>query len=97
MPWKVLDENGRIVLFEPTVRHIVSHGEALRDAAVGGMGIAFLSTWLAGDEIAKGELMIIPVTAPKHDAPVTALWPVSRNLSPRIRVVVDKLYAALNK
>ncbi len=27
---------------------------------------------------------------------ITALWPVSRNLSPRIRVVVDKLYAAFN-
>lgn len=97
MPWKVLDENGRIVLLEPTVRHIVSHGEALRDAAVGGMGIAFLSTWLAGDEIAKGQLRIIPVKTPENDASVTALWPVSRNLSPRIRAVVDRLYAAFNE
>lgn len=97
LPWKVLDENGRIALIEPTIRHIVSHGEALRDAAVRGMGIAFLSTWLAGNEIAKGELRIIPVTTPEYDAPVTALWPVSRNLSPRIRVVVDRLYTALSK
>ncbi len=64
LPWKVLDENGRLTLIEPTIRHIVSHGEALRDAAVSGMGIAFLSTWLAGDEIAKGQLRIIPVTTP---------------------------------
>ncbi|WP_353655378.1 hypothetical protein [Citrobacter sp. Cy070] len=28
------------------------------------MGIAFLSAWLAGDEIAKGELRIIPVKPP---------------------------------
>ena len=96
LPWKVLDENGGILQLEPTVRHIVSHGEALRDAAVRGMGIAFLSTWLAGDEIAKGELRILPVKTPEYDAPVTALWPVSRNLSPRIRVVVDRLYAAFN-
>lgn len=61
------------------------------------MGIAFLSTWLAGDEIAKGELRIIPVTTPNYDAPVTALWPVSRNLSPRIWAVVDRLYAAFNE
>ncbi|MFH3046990.1 LysR substrate-binding domain-containing protein [Klebsiella michiganensis] len=89
LPWKVLDENGRMVLFEPTVRRIVSHGEALRDATVRGTGIAFLSTWLAGEEIAKEELRIIPVTTPEFDVPVTALWPVSINLSPRIRVVVD--------
>ncbi|WP_174869265.1 LysR family transcriptional regulator [Pectobacterium polaris] len=54
LPWKVLDDNGRMVLLEPTVRHIVSHGEALRDAAVGGMGIAFLSTWLAETKSLKG-------------------------------------------
>ncbi|EPC4574839.1 LysR substrate-binding domain-containing protein [Klebsiella variicola] len=97
LPWKVLGENGRMSLIAPPVRHIVSHGEALRNAAVGGMGIAFLSTWLAGDEIAKGELRIIPVTTPNYDAPVTALWPVSRNLSPRIWAVVDRLYAAFNE
>lgn len=97
LPWKLLDENGSMFQLEPTVRHIVSHGEALRDAAVRGMGIAFLSTWLAGDEIAKGELRILPVKTPEYDVPVTVLWPVSRNLSPRIRVVVDKLHSALSR
>ena len=96
LPWKVLNANGDMLQIEPSIRHIVSHGEALRDAAVSGMGIAFLSTWLAGDEITNGKLRTIPVETPEYDAPVTALWPVSRNLSPRIRVVVDKLYAELN-
>lgn len=50
----------------------------MRDAAVGGMGIAFMSTWLAGDEIAKGQLRILPVKTPENDAQVTALWLVSR-------------------
>lgn len=97
LPWKVLDGNGGITTIEPVTRHIVSHGEALRDAAVSGMGIAFLSTWLAGDDIRKGNLRIIPVATPEYDAPVSALWPVSRNLSPRIRVVVDKLYSVFSK
>lgn len=51
---------------------------------------------LTEDEIAKGELLILPVKTPEYDAPVTTLWPVSGNLSPRIRGVVDKLYAAFN-
>ncbi|TKI06506.1 LysR family transcriptional regulator [Martelella alba] len=97
LPWKVLDEDGGITVFEPIIRHIVSHGEALRDAAVSGMGIAFLSTWLAGDDIRKGHLRIIPLATPEYDAPISALWPVSRHLSPRIRVVVDKLYAVLSR
>lgn len=96
LPWKVLNEQNHIILLEPNIRHIVSHGEALRDAAVRGMGIAFMSTWLAGDAIAKGDLRVLPIDTPEYDASVTILWPVSRNLSPRIRVVVDKLYAAFN-
>ncbi len=96
LPWKVLKDNGDITVIEPVCRHIVSHGEALRDAAVSGMGIAFLSTWLAGEYIKKGSLQVIPVATPKYDSPVSALWPVSRNLSPRIRVVVDKLHKELN-
>ncbi|EJO2872339.1 TPA: hypothetical protein ACH1RB_002936 [Klebsiella pneumoniae] len=70
----------------------------MRDAAVSGSGIAFLSTtWLAGDEIAKGVLRITPVVTHEYNVPVTALCPVSRNLSPRIRAVVDRLYAAFNE
>lgn len=96
LTWKVLSENGDIRVIEPACRHIVSHGEALRDAAVSGMGIAFLTTWLAGDDIQRGRLQIIPVATPESDSPVSALWPASRNLSPRIRVVVDKLNMELN-
>ncbi|WP_213992573.1 LysR family transcriptional regulator [Sodalis sp. dw_96] len=94
LPWKTVDEKGNAKLIEPTIRHIVSHGEALRDAAVSGMGVAFLSTWLAGREIRQGTLVTVPIRTPEDDAPVSALWPVSRNLSPRIRVVVDRLVAA---
>lgn len=96
LPWKVLSENGDIRAIEPACRHIVSHGEALRDAAVSGMGIAYLTTWLVGDDIQRGRLQIIPIATPESDSPISALWPVSRNLSPRIRVVVDTLNMELN-
>jgi hypothetical protein len=38
---------------------------------------------------------MILVTTPEYDAPVTKLWPVSRNLSSDPGR--DKLYAVLNK
>lgn len=93
--WTVLDNEGlpRSLTIRP--RHTVSHGEALRDATVNGLGIAYLSTWLAADDVAFGRLRILPISIPKEDAPITALWPKSRDLSPRIRVVVDALVAAL--
>lgn len=96
LPWEVLRENGDKDLITPACRHIVSQGEALRDAAVSGMGIALLPTWLAGRDIQQGRLHILPLATPEYDSPISALWPVSRNLSPRIRVVVDKLNKELN-
>lgn len=95
LPWKILDAHGNLKRVEPITRHIVSHGEALRDAAIGGMGIAYLSAWLAGDAIQQGQLQILAFATPESDAPITALWPVSRDLSPRIRVIVDALVNGL--
>lgn len=96
LPWKVRQENGDITVIDPVCRHIVSHGEALRDAAANGMGIAFLTTWLAGTDIQQGVLQTIPIATAELDSPISALWPVSRTPSPKIRVVVDKLRQELS-
>lgn len=45
-----------------------------------------------GWPVAKWEMRSIPVATSKYNAPVTARWSVSRNLSPWIRAVVDGLY-----
>lgn len=81
-----------VTLIEPNIRYIVSHAESLWDATVRGRVLLFCQLGTV-DEIAKRELKMIPVTTSEYDAPTTALWPASRNLSPR----VDKLNTELNK
>lgn len=91
VPWKLLDKQGNPYDFLPNARFVISHGEALRDAVINGMGIAHLATWLMGDAVQQGQLQVLPIATPKSDFIVSVLWLTSRNLSPRVRVVVDEL------
>jgi len=60
-------------------------------AALSGLGIARLSTYLVVDKIASGELIrLFPTYAQKH-ADVAAIFADKRNLAPKIRVFVDFL------
>lgn len=102
MPWPV-PQTGQSAGSGPPVpfklltirpRHTVSHGEALRDAALDGMGLACLSTWLAAGDIASGRLETVLISTPVEDSPIHALWPRSRDLTPKVRIVVDALVSA---
>lgn len=95
LPWVVTGPDGEPQTLTIRPRHTVSHGEALRDAAIAGLGVAFLSTWLVAEVVRLGHLRVLPIATPAEDAPVSALWPRSRALSPKLRVVVDALVEAL--
>lgn len=60
-------------------------------AALAGLGIARLSSYLVTDKIAQGELIrLFPEYAQKH-ADVAVIFTDKRNLAPKIRVFVDFL------
>jgi DNA-binding transcriptional LysR family regulator len=94
LPWAISGPDGLVRPFVIQPRHTVSHGEALRDATVNGLGLAYLSTWLAADDLRSGRLEVVPIATPAEDVPITALWPRSRDLAPKVRVVVDALVKA---
>ena len=94
LPWAVVGPDGTVRLLTIRPRHTICHGEALRDAAVNGLGLAYLSTWLAAEDLRIGRLEAVSIPTPDEDAPISALWPRSRDLAPKVRVVVDALVAA---
>lgn len=94
LPWAVCGPDGLVRSFVIQPRHTISHGEALRDATVNGLGVAYLSTWLAADDLRSGRLEVVPIPTPAEDVPIAALWPRSRDLAPKVRVVVDALVEA---
>ena len=82
--------------FSPPATHRFSDGEAMVAAAIGGMGLAQLPMSLVRLHLANGDLRpVLQRYAPKG-VDVHAVWPRQRQLSPRVRHVVDQLvvYAA---
>ncbi|MFY2822693.1 LysR family transcriptional regulator [Ruegeria sp. MALMAid1280] len=79
------------------VRIRFDSAEALREAAVSGMGIALLPTLLVKSDIESGELVRV---LPKIDCgtiPIIALYPHRKFLEPRVRRFIDMLAGELQK
>jgi DNA-binding transcriptional LysR family regulator len=73
-----------------------SLGEALRDAAVAGLGIARHSTWMVRSELERGELVrVLPTHTTLPESGIYAVMPARRLLPARVRAFVDFLCAEL--
>ena len=74
----------------PMVR--INDGVAVRDAAAAGLGIALMATWCAADELRDGRLVPILDDYPLVSTQTLwALYPSSRELAPKVRVLIDWL------
>ncbi|MCY3981606.1 MAG: LysR substrate-binding domain-containing protein, partial [Alphaproteobacteria bacterium] len=69
--------------------------EAVHAAALGGLGIALLPSWLVGQEVQSGRLAAVLSgyrAAPgAFDTGIHALYPANRHLSTKVRAFVDFL------
>lgn len=90
-PWLIRHADGRLTTFVPKARLVLGHGEPMLDAALAGCGIAFLPTWLAADSLRQGDLEMVLSDCVVENVVVHAVWPVTRALTPKVRVVVDAL------
>lgn len=63
--------------------------EAMLGAAVSGLGLAYMPDFLARDALARGELQQVLAEQLTHSGQFSALWPSSRQLSPKVRAFVD--------
>ena len=70
------------------------NAEALRDATLAGYGIARLATFLISDDLRAGRLVPILRHVDADGAPIRAVYPSGRHLSPKVRVFIDELLDA---
>jgi DNA-binding transcriptional LysR family regulator len=89
--WRFRGPGGlRSVKIEGRLR--VNNGDVIRTAAMGGLGIAMLPTFIAGDDLRRGRLRcLLPDWHGAVEEAVHAVFPASRNLLPKVRVFVDFL------
>jgi DNA-binding transcriptional LysR family regulator len=90
-PWLLRDRNGRSRTVIPRSRIILGHGEPILDAVLAGLGVAYLPTWLIADDLKRRELVMVWPDSFVENLPVHAMWPKTRSVAPKVRVVVDAL------
>lgn len=88
--WRLSDGNKAVSVSVDTVLSS-NNGEVLRQAAVQGLGITLLPTFIAGRELQAGRLVSILVDYPPPTLTLTALYPPTRHLSANIRLFTDFL------
>jgi DNA-binding transcriptional LysR family regulator len=71
----------------------LNNENAIRQAALAGLGVALLPTYIVGADLQRGDLCS---ALSQYDASETALYAVylpNRELSPKVRALVDFLLA----
>lgn len=89
--WDLYDAEGKVTRIKITPYLKASNGEFLRDAAVNGLGITLIPTFIAYKEIENGALVSILNEYRYSSLAVYAIYPQTRYLSQRVRVFIDFL------
>jgi DNA-binding transcriptional LysR family regulator len=74
-----------------------NNAEAIRDAALAGVGAALLPTWLVGEDLEEGRLAELLPRHHQPDSAVYAVYPAGRHLSPKVRAFIDFLVEKLSQ
>jgi DNA-binding transcriptional LysR family regulator len=69
----------------------VNHGESLRQAALDGLGVAYMPTFLVGPDISEGRLVAVLGDRVESNQKVYAVYPRNQNLAPKVRAFIDFL------
>lgn len=89
--WTFRSPQGRTVNVAAPARLTASNGEFLRDAAIAGLGIVVLPTFLAWRAIAAGALVPILADHAIPDVHAYAVYPQARHVPRRVRAIIDFL------
>lgn len=72
----------------------LANGDAIREAAIAGLGVAMLPSFIAHEAIRRGELEIILRDQMRPPIAMYAVYPSVRNMPPRLRAFLDFLVAS---
>ncbi|MFB9134634.1 LysR family transcriptional regulator [Vibrio olivae] len=89
--WLFRNANGDVFSQAIRARYDYSDGDAMVNAALDGIGISQLPTWLVHQHLSSGALVAVLEEYAGAEMPIHAVWPRSRYLKPRQRLVIDAL------
>ncbi|MBF0309580.1 MAG: LysR family transcriptional regulator [Magnetococcales bacterium] len=88
-PWRIFDPDR--FTRHGNNRLKINNGDALRMAALQGLGIAILPTFLVGRDLQAGTLVTLLADHPLPETTLHALYPSHRQTSPKVRSCIDFL------
>ena len=89
--WPFRSEDGETIAVPVTGRLHYSNAEACLGAAEAGLGLAYVPSFVAGPAIAAGKVRALLTAFSAEPFGVHALYPHSRHLAAKVRVLVDFL------
>ncbi len=89
--WRFEAPDGRPWPVEVRGRLRANNGDALRAAALKGLGLAYLPSFIVGCDLQSGALVSVLDGFIRQDRAVHAVYPHARLLSPKVRAFVDFL------
>ncbi len=90
VPWRYrVGGEDREVSVQGSMR--LNNTEAMRDAALAGLGLVQLGAFLVGEDIMRGRLIAVLMEFGREESPVCAVYPTRRNLSPKVRMFIEAI------
>ena len=89
--WRMTDTKGKEHVIQATGNLASNNGEALLEAAVEGLGVVNLPTWMVGPDLEAGRLVEVLEEYAQPEPSVHVIYPPGRHLSAKVRAFVDFL------
>ncbi|QRK07133.1 LysR family transcriptional regulator [Archangium violaceum] len=93
--WRFRGDDGAWVKAAGRSRLRLDSGEAIRDAAISGAGIALLPDFLVAEDLAAGRLTQVLANLEVGEVKIVTLYPTRRLLEPRVRQFLDLMVREL--
>ncbi len=94
--WR-FERDGKAIAVKVAGTLVANNGEALREAAVSGLGVVYQPAFIIGADLKSGRLqpLLQPWSTPTID--IHAVFPEQRQLQPKLRRFVDHLASAFRR
>ena len=93
--WRLRDGSGGWTKVQGQSRLRLDSGEAIRDAAVAGLGIGLLPEFLVTADLEAGRLCHVLPAVETDEVKIITVYPTKRFLEPRVRHFIDLMVASL--
>jgi DNA-binding transcriptional LysR family regulator len=89
--WRFRKADGKPCVVTVSGKVSISNGDALRVAALRGLGLTILPTFIVGDDLKTGALVSLLEDYMPQPLGLHAVYPHARHLSPKVRAFIDFL------